>query len=164
MRIKIEPVVAPNGDTEALVGELEAELSANYEPHQRHGLTLAALFQPHIRFYVACVDGVAAGCGGVALLDGLAELKRMYARPAFRGRGVAAALLARLAEDAAAAGYPRLCLETGTAQHAALRFYAGAGFVRCDAFGAYRFMAPAQVAESVFMEKRLDLASAGLSA
>ncbi len=158
MQIEIENVTAPTDEVRALVGELEAVLSTEYEPHQRHGLPLAAIFQPQIRFFVARVDGAAAGCGGVALLDGLAELKRMYVREALRGRGVASALLARLAAEAARAGYRRLCLETGTAQHAALRFYAREGFARCGAFGAYLDMAPEQVAESVFMEKQLAFA------
>jgi putative acetyltransferase len=53
---------------------------------------LEAIFQAHIRFFVACLDGMAAGCRGVALLDGFAEVKRMYVRPSARGRGVAQAI------------------------------------------------------------------------
>ena len=90
-----------------LVGELEAELAAEYPPEQRHGLGLDAIFAPHVRFFVADVDGAPAGCGGIALDDGFAELKRIYVRPSLRGRGVAEALLARLEDEARAAGVPR---------------------------------------------------------
>ena len=138
--LTIERLNAPNDAARLLIGELEAELSANYPAEQRHGLPLDAMFQPHIAFFVASCGGVPAGCGGVALLDGVAELKRMYARPSFRGRGVAPALLARLSAVAQEAGYSTLALETGTLQHAAMRFYERAGFVRCDAFGPYAEM------------------------
>ena len=52
-------------------------------------VALDAIFQPHVRFFVARLDGEAVGCGGVALFEGFAEVKRMYVREAARGRGVA---------------------------------------------------------------------------
>lgn len=151
----IEQVTAPNQAAKLLVGELETVLSAEYPPEARHGLPLSAIFQPHIHFLVAQVGGVPAGCGGVALLDGFAELKRMYVREAYRGRGVAVELLGRLAAVASDAGFCLLRLETGAAQHAALRFYAREGFRICSAFGDYARMKPQAIATSVFMEKVL---------
>lgn len=155
MTLSIEQANSPTGTVRALVAELEAVLSAEYPPEQRHGLALEAIFQPHIHFFVATLDGVPAGCGGVALLDGFAELKRMYVRPAARGQGVAQAVITELTAVAARHGYPVLRLETGTAQHAALRFYEREGFARCGAFGNYLEMPPAAVATSVFMEKSI---------
>ncbi len=76
--IEIISAPAPTEELRQLVGELEAVLSAEYPPEQRHGLTLEAIFQPHIRFFVARLHGMAVGCDGVALLDGFAEVKRMY--------------------------------------------------------------------------------------
>lgn len=153
--VALERVGAPTEEVRRLVGELEAVLSAEYEPHQRHGLKLDAIFQPHIRFFLARLDGEAVGCGGVALFDGFAELKRMYVQEGLRGRGVAPAILARLEAEARAAGRLLLRLETGTRQHAARRFYQREGFLRCPVFGDYAQMAPEAIAESVFMEKRL---------
>jgi putative acetyltransferase len=137
-----------------LVHELETIL-AEYPPEQRHGLALDAIFQPHIRFFVARQDGAAVGCGGIALFDGFAELKRMYVRETVRGRGVAPALLGRLGETARAAGSPLLYLETGTNQLAALRFYEREGFHRCAAFGDYAAMPAQAIATSIFMQKPL---------
>ena len=153
--ISMELALAPTDEVRALVSELEAILAAEYPPEQRHGLALEAIFQPHIRFFVARLEGDAVGCGGVALFDGFAELKRMYVREAVRGRGLAPALLARLEAAAREAGLPVLRLETGTNQLAALRFYEREGFRRCAAFGDYTAMPPQAIATSIFMEKPL---------
>jgi len=158
--IQIEPAPFATDEVRELIGELDATLSAEYPPEQRHGLALDAIFQPHIRFFVARLDGVAVGCGGVALFADFAEVKRMYVREAVRVRGVAPALLARIEQEARAAGLTTLRLETGDAQIAAMRLYARAGFVRCPPFGDYAAMAPDAVATSVFFEKRLGVSPA----
>ena len=153
--LSIEPALGPTADVSELVAELEQVLSAEYPPEQRHGLPLDAIFQPHICFFLARIDGRAVGCGGVALFPDFAEVKRMYVRPVARGHGVADALLARLEAQAGAAGLPLLRLETGDRQHAAIRFYERAGFRRCAAFGAYAAMAPGSIVTSIFYEKAL---------
>jgi putative acetyltransferase len=94
-------------------------------------------------------------CGGVAFYDGYAELKRMYSRPSVRGRGVAKALLRRLEAEARAAGATLLRIETGVYQQEALRFYEGAGFRRCGAFGPYADMPPRAIELSLFYEKEM---------
>lgn len=153
--IEIVRAASPTDEVRELVAGLEAELSAEYSPEQRHGLSLDALFQPHIRFFVARRDGVPVGCGGVALFDGFAELKRMFVPAAARGTGVVQALLARLEGEAQAAGLPWLRLETGDRQLAAIRAYERAGFRRCASFGGYAGMPAASTATSVFMELAL---------
>jgi putative acetyltransferase len=149
----IIPIRAVTEEVRVLVGELEDVLSAEYAPEQRHGLDLEAIFQPHVRFFVAVLDGAPVGCGGIALFEDFAEVKRMYVRPAARGRGVAQALLARIEAEARAAGLPLLRLETGDKQHAALRMYRRWGFTECPAFGVYADMEPYAIATSVFLEK-----------
>jgi GNAT superfamily N-acetyltransferase len=153
--VEIEQISAPVADIRALIEELEQELSANYPPEQRHGLALDAIFQPHIRFFIARINGSAVGCGGVAFFADFAELKRMYVRPESRGRGVADAIIARLAAEATSAGLRTLRLETGTQQSAAIRFYRRCGFEECVAFEPYASMPPHKIVSSVFMEKRL---------
>ena len=153
--LTIERARTVTDELRALVTELEDALSAEYTPEQRHGLKLEALFQPHIKFFIARADGRAVGCGGVALFSDFAEVKRMYVRNAARGQGVAQALLARIEAAAREAGLPMLRLETGNRQEAAMRLYTRAGFRRCDAFGAYASIASAAIATSVFFEKPL---------
>jgi putative acetyltransferase len=154
--IVIELAPRATDEVRALLGELDDVLAAEYPPEQRHALNVEAIFQPHIRFFVARLGGAAVGCGGVALFPDFAELKRMYVRDTVRGRGVADAILARIEAAARAAGQGVLCLETGDRQIAAMRFYERAGFRKCAAFGPYTAMTPHAIATSVFFEKRLS--------
>jgi putative acetyltransferase len=153
--IVIEPVTEPTQEAAALIAELDDVLGAVYEPEQRHGLSLEQVLQPHVRFFIARIDGEAAGCGAVALFAGYAEVKRMYTREAARGRGVGKALLARLEQDARGAGRPLLRLETGTYKAAAIGLYEGYGFRSCAAFGHYAALPPHRIAASLFYEKPL---------
>jgi putative acetyltransferase len=149
----IELASSATEDVRALVDELETILAAEYTPEQRHGLALDALFQPHIRFFLARLNDAAVGCGGVALFDDFAEVKRMYVRDAARRQGVAGAILTRLEDEARGAGLSWLRLETGEHQIAAMQLYARAGFRRCAAFGDYAGMARQSIVTSVFFEK-----------
>jgi putative acetyltransferase len=155
MELLIERATTPSDDVRSLIAELEDALAAEYPPEQRHGLSVDAIFEPHVEFFVARIDGAAVGCAGVALFADLAEVKRMYVRPAARGRGIADALLTRIETVTRNAGLARLCLETGDRQTAAIRVYGRAGFSRCGPFGAYTAMPPASIATSVFLEKYL---------
>lgn len=155
MILTLDRTLTPTADARALVAELEAELSGDYEPHHQHGLSIDKIFQPHIAFFIAREGANAVGCGGVAFEDGFAELKRMYVRPAARGRGIAQAILARLEDEARAKGATRLTLETGDVLNAALSLYERAGFTRCAPFGHYRTLPPPTIERSVFLEKRL---------
>ncbi|NOT42780.1 MAG: GNAT family N-acetyltransferase [Alphaproteobacteria bacterium] len=156
MTISIERTTHPTNDAHALIEELEAELSEGYEAHQRHGLSVEKVFQPHIAFFIARAGGDAVGCGGVAFDDGFAEVKRMYVRRSARGTGVAQAVLARLEQEARAKGYGRLMLETGDTLTAAMRLYEREGFHACEAFGPYRAMRREQIERSRFFEKVLS--------
>jgi putative acetyltransferase len=153
--VDVEQITKATDDVRLLIGELDQVLAAEYLPEQRHGLALEALFQPHVRFFLARLNGAAIGCGGMALFDDFAEVKRMYVRETVRRRGVAQALLTRIEMEARVAGFVVLRLETGELQAAALRLYARAGFRPCAAFGNYAAMRPEAVATSIFMEKRL---------
>ena len=153
--IRIELALTAIDDVRLLIGELEAELAAHYSPEQRHGLALDAIFQPHVRFFLARRQGAAVGCGGVALFPDFAEVKRMYVRDTARGQGVADAILARIEQEVCRAELSVLRLETGTRQIAAMRLYARMGFKECAAFGDYALTAPYAIADSVFLEKRL---------
>ena len=153
--VRIELALTATDEVRLLVGELETVLAAEYPPEQRHGLALDAIFQPHVRFFLARRQGVAVGCGGVALFPDYAEVKRMYVHHTARGQGVADALLARIEQEVRGSGISVLRLETGVHQIAAMRLYVRTGFRECPAFGAYASMVPQAIATSVFLEKRV---------
>ncbi len=156
--VSIERISCCTDEVRELIEELDRELAVHYSAEQRHGLSLDAIVQPPMRFFIARSGGAAAGCGGVALFAEFGEVKRMYVRPAARGRGVADAILAALTNEAIGAGLPVLRLETGVHQRAAIRFYERAGFGPCSAFEPYASMQPHEVETSVFLEKRIGAA------
>lgn len=146
-------VTAPTDALRNLIAALDAELAQHYPAEQRHGLALDALFQPHIRFFIASLGADAVGCAGIALFPDFAEVKRMFVHPAHRGQSIADALLARLEAEAIAADLRLLRLETGIHQPSALRFYGRAGFRPCAAFEPYTSLPESSISASVFMEK-----------
>jgi len=154
--ITVERAVEATHEVRDLIEELNEVLGAAYEAHQRHGLSIEQLFEPHVRFFIARLDGLAVGCGGVAVFDDYAEVKRMYTRPMARGRGVAKALLCRMEDEARGAGISVLRLETGTRQHEAIGLYQRMGFRPRGPFGAYAAMPARNIETSLFFEKTLS--------
>jgi putative acetyltransferase len=156
MNMTIERAVEATPEVHEVIGELNDVLGAAYKAHQRHGLRIEQLFEPNVRFFVARLDGVVVGCGGVAMFDDYAEVKRMYTRPAVRGRGVAKALLHRIEDEACRAGKSILRLETGIHQEEAIGLYERMGFRPRGPFGQYAAMPARSVETSLFFEKELE--------
>jgi len=141
-----------------LIGELNDVLGAAYESHQRHGLAIEQLFEPNVRLFLARLDGLAAGRTGVAIFDDYAEVKRMYTRPAARGRGVAKALLRKIVDETREAGKSVLCLETGTYQQEAIGLYEAMGLQPTGPFGTYAGNACSQHQDQPFFLKGARIA------
>jgi GNAT superfamily N-acetyltransferase len=141
----------PNtSDAVTLINELEAYLEPMYPQESRHGYSIEKLLAEDVAFFVLRDEGMAAACGGLQLYDDYAEVKRMFTRPQFRGRGFARQMLEHLAAYALSQERPLLRLETGIHQHDAIAFYERAGFQRIPPFGAYR-----EDPLSLFFEKAL---------
>lgn len=139
MPFTITPERPDTAEAMALIAELDAEMIPSYPPESHHGYDVQKLIREGVAFFILRVDGAAAGCGGVQIAsDGTGELKRMYTRPAYRGHGLAAAMLDHLIAHARSQGVARLRLETGIHQEAALRLYERRGFVRVPPFPPYQ--------------------------
>jgi putative acetyltransferase len=159
MAAVVTPERPDHPDAQALIEELEGVLAPLYPATSRHGFSVSRLIDEGVAFFVARVHGDPAGCGGVLLVPAgpgpdepaYGEVKRMYVRPAFRGQGVARAVLDVLAGHARAAGAGLLRLETGIHQADAIRMYEAWGFRPIGAFGPYR-----DDPLSRFYEVRLD--------
>ncbi len=126
-----------------LLAEMRVELNALYGAVDRldhPALDPAELSPPSGTYLVGRMgDEVVAG-GGVRDLSHLtpgvrtAEIKRMFVRPARRGRGVAGALLSALEAAALELGYTAVRLDTGPRQPHALRLYTGRGYRQVPAY------------------------------
>jgi putative acetyltransferase len=137
-----------------LIAALNAELSATYpEPGATHfRLDPAEVAEGNGAFLVARIGEEPAGCGAVRRArDGDFEIKRMYAAPPFRGRGVGRAVLAAVVVVARRLGGRRVVLETGVRQAAAIALYERAGYARIPPWGEYA----GSSSTSVCMAKRI---------
>lgn len=152
MTALITPERPDSADARTLIAELEATLAPGYPPTSRHGLSVERLISEAVAFFVLRSEGTPASCGGVKLFGAeYGELKRMYVRPQFRGRGYGKQMVEHLAAYAEAQGVSLLRLETGIHQHQAIGLYERMGFRRIAPFGSYR-----EDPLSLFFEKRLE--------
>lgn len=135
-----------------LVRQLDAYQSVMYPAESDYSMPLSAMASNEHYLFIAEVDGVAAGCACLYICDdGLAEIKRVYVNPDFRGLGIADRLMNAVEEQAQRLQLPSLYLETGVDHLAAIGLYQKRGFIITDCFGAYSYDPL-----SVYMVKPLD--------
>jgi putative acetyltransferase len=121
-----------------LIAELEDHLRQFYPVESRHGLSVERLLREGVAFFVIRQHDLPAGCCGLQLVGtDYAELKRMYVRPTHRRRGLGQRLLEHLETYARQHAIPRLRLETGIHQQAAIALYERLGFRRIPPFANY---------------------------
>lgn len=68
------------------------------------------------------------------LTSSIGESKRMYVRPAHRGRGIGSALVQRLLSEAGAIGYERIRLDSARFMKEAHQLYRSMGFREIEAY------------------------------
>lgn len=109
-------------------------------PGHSFALDLSGLQAPGVTVWSAWNRDAIAGVGALKLLgEGGGEIKSMRTHPGHLRRGVGAALLERIIDEARARGVRRLSLETGSGEafEPALALYRRRGFVNGPAFSDY---------------------------
>lgn len=90
---------------------------------------------PEGRLYLLYDDGRLAGSVGLRRIDGEnGELKRLYIRPAFRGKHYGEMLTRRILADAREAGYSHILLDTLPFLRTAIAMYERLGFYRIEQY------------------------------
>jgi putative acetyltransferase len=90
-------------------------------------------------FYVAYDESEnAVACGALKHFDdNTAEIKRMYVKPEYRGRGLSKIILSELEDKAKELNYNRLVLETGLKQPEAMSLYNKFGYKPFKCYGKH---------------------------
>ena len=133
MLVRVEPIFTRSLDQQNYAEEI-ARLEEKYLP-------------PRGSIYLVYVEEELAGCVGMKPSDAeSAELKRLYVRPAFRGRNLGELLTRRIMDDARAAGYRKLRLDTLPGLKTALALYRRLGFREIEPY--YDCLIPG----TIFME------------
>ena len=91
---------------------------------------------PDGRLLLASHENEIAGCVCLRRIgDATCEMKRLYVRPEFRGKGVGGALAEKIIEEARAIGYERMRLDTLPSKMAeAIKMYRSLGFHEIESY------------------------------
>jgi putative acetyltransferase len=91
--------------------------------------------EPEGTIIVAFAGGEPAGCVALRRIEsGTCEMKRLYVRPAHRGKGIGRDLAAAVIERAREIGYATLKLDTLQSMTEANALYLSLGFKECAAY------------------------------
>lgn len=105
----------------------------NYEEEVRH-LEIKYGW-PCGRLYLARWDGEVAGCIGLRKIDQHnCEMKRLYVRPEFQGKGIGRALAEKVIADAREIGYSNMLLDTLPFLQTAIDMYKSMGFYEIPSY------------------------------
>lgn len=141
-------------DLATLLGWSEKAL----ESKKREYLTLEVgklCSDPHGIYYLVELKGDIIGMGALhQIREKTGEIKRMYIRPAYRGKGYGKALLQQLLQKAKEFGYHTIYLDSGRFMTTAHKLYRSFGFVECIAYPEAE-IPPQFKSQWLFMEKTL---------
>lgn len=138
---------------EALVDLMEEStiyMSTLYPQDSNHLVTAGELMRDEAFLAGLYVDDELAAIGGFVVHKGYVEIKRVFVKQFFRGRGFSKTIMEFLEDQARKLGARMAKLETGIKQTEAICLYRSIGYEHCAPFGDY-------IADhfSFFFQKRL---------
>jgi len=90
---------------------------------------------PHGVYYLLVLVDSIIGMGALQRIrDKAGEIKRMYVRPSYRGKGYGKALLQQLLQRAKEFGYSSVYLDSGRFMTTAHNLYRSLGFIECNEY------------------------------
>ena len=106
-------------------------VSLNFQEYETEFAGLPGKYAaPEGRLLLACEGDTVLGCAALRRVDAsTCEMKRVYVRPAARGRNLGRQLVEALLSEARLAGYSRICLDVLPEFTAAQTLYASLEFV-----------------------------------
>ncbi len=131
--VEFEQVAADSPAAREAVGRYFAELDdrfdGGFDPGDAWHHDAEAMAPPYGVFLLARSDDEVVACGGVQQIGPrVAEIKRMWVHPGWRGAGLGTRTLARLEEAARDLGHDRVRLDTNSALTEAIAMYERAGY------------------------------------
>ena len=115
--------------------ELQRRFPGGFDARAEATKDQQTLRPPHGVVVVAVSDGEPVACGGVRRLeDQVAEVKRMWVDPGWRGAGLGSRLLQQLEATAVDLGHRTLRLDTNDALTEAIALYQRAGYREIDSY------------------------------
>ena len=138
MEIRIDDLTG--SEIQLFLKEHLEDMARHSPPESCHALDLERLRKPEVTFWSAWNNNELLGCGALKeLTPQHGEIKSMRTAAAYRGKGVATALLNKILEEAKRRNYKRVSLETGSMDSfaPARSLYARFGFKECNPFADY---------------------------
>ncbi len=133
---------------------LSADTLQDFDYKESIDELVAEFAPPSGRLLLASFDGQVAGCAGLRPLSPeIGEMRRVYVRPAFRGKGLGRAMIEAVIAAARLIGYRKLRLETASFMEGAQTLYRSLGF---DLIEPYREIPNEMKHLGVFMEMNLE--------
>ena len=151
MEIRIDDLSSP--EIIRLLREHLHSMTLHSPPESIHALDVEALRKPEITFWSVWDGSELMGCGAIKELNPEhGEIKSMRTASGHLRKGVAAALMRHVLDEAQRRSYQRLSLETGSMEAfaPAHRLYASFGFKECGPFADY-----VEDPYSIFMTREL---------
>lgn len=102
----------------------------DFQEYKEEVATLPGAYAPpYGRLYLAQHDGHLAGCVALRRFEeAICEMKRMYVKPEFRGKGIGRVMAEKVISDAREIGYTRMRLDTIDTMKEAIALYRSLGF------------------------------------